>query len=112
MMGRPPKHFHPLLEKEKELTAAMKRILPKDIADSVQKGSRIAHLYGLRKTHKKQLAMHPILSVTGTYNYKLAKWLDEKLKPLSINKHTVRDSFGFLDDLQTSKLMITHHCLI
>ena len=34
MRGRPPKHFHPLLEKEHELTAAVKRILPKDIADS------------------------------------------------------------------------------
>ena len=41
MRGRPPKHFHPLLEKEKELTAAVKRILPKDTADSVvQKGSK------------------------------------------------------------------------
>ena len=44
MRGRPPKHFHPLLEKEKELTAAVKRILPKDIADSVvQKGSKLTH---------------------------------------------------------------------
>ena len=80
MRGRPPKHFHLLLQKEKELTAAVQRMLPKDIADSVvQKGSGLAHLYGLLKTHKRQLAIHPILSATGTYNNKLAKWLDEKL---------------------------------
>ena len=42
MRGRPPKHFHPLLEKEKELTAAVKRILPKDIADSVVQ--KVQHL--------------------------------------------------------------------
>ncbi|KAL9986971.1 hypothetical protein ACROYT_G001201 [Oculina patagonica] len=44
--GRPPKHFHPLLQKEKELSSVVQRILPKAIADSViQKGSRLAHLY-------------------------------------------------------------------
>ncbi|XP_068735295.1 uncharacterized protein [Montipora capricornis] len=44
--------------------------------------------------------MHPILPATGTYNYKQAKWLDQTLKPLSINDHTVTDIFGFVDDLQ------------
>ena len=67
--GRPPKFYHPLLQKEKELTSTVQKILPKNIADSVvQKGSRLAHLYGLPKTHKKKLAMRPILSATGTYN--------------------------------------------
>ena len=72
--GRPPKHYHPLVQKEKELASIVRRILPKSIADSlVKKGSRLAHLYGLPKTHKEKLAMRPILSTTGTYNYKLAK---------------------------------------
>ena len=43
--------------------------------------------------------MRPILSATGTYNYKLAKWLDEKLKPLSVNDHTVSDIFQFAEEL-------------
>ena len=54
-------------------------------------GSRPAHLYGLPKTHKPTLSMRPILSATKTYNYDLAKWLEEKLKPLSINEHTIAD---------------------
>ncbi|CAH3151296.1 unnamed protein product, partial [Porites lobata] len=99
------KDSHPLLQKEKELSSAVQRILPKSIADSVvQKGSRLAHLYGLPKTHKKKLAMRPILSATGTYNYKLAKWLDEKLKPLSVNEHTVNDIFVFADELREMKI--------
>ena len=81
--GRPQKFYHPLLQKEKEVSPAVQQILPKSIADSVvQKGSRLAHLYGLPKTHKKKKAMCPILSATGTYRYKLAKWLDEKVKPI------------------------------
>ena len=54
--GRPPKHYHPLLQKEKELESLVRRILPTAIAESVcPSGSRLAHLYGLPKTHKKEL---------------------------------------------------------
>ena len=50
------------------------KILPEKEADSVcRKGSRLAHLYGLPKTHKPPLSMRPILSATGTYNFLLAK---------------------------------------
>ena len=84
----------------------MRRIEPKSIADSlVQKGSRLARLYGLPKTHKEKLAMRPILSATGTYNYKLVKWLDEKLKPLSTtDEHTIGDIFSFADDLKEMEI--------
>ena len=78
--GRPPKYYHPLLEKEKQLNAKGRQILPRMIADQLcPKSSRLAHLYGLPKTHKEQLSMRPILSASGTYNYPLAKWLEEKL---------------------------------
>ena len=78
--GRPPKYYHPLLEKEKLVNNAIKRILPKDVAESLlSQGSRLPHLYSLPKMHKKNLSVRPILSATGTYNFQLAKWLDEKL---------------------------------
>ena len=56
--------------------------------------------YGLPKTHKKVLSVRPILSATATYNYPLAKWLDNKLKPLSINKYTITDTFMFAEHLR------------
>jgi hypothetical protein len=103
--GRPVKHYHPLLRKEKELETAVRKILPKEIADSIcPKGSRLAHLYGLPKTHKSQLAMRPILLATGTYNFKLAKWLDEKLKFLSINKYTVSDPLKFAEEIREKQM--------
>lgn len=102
--GRPPKFYHPLLPKEKELSSAVQRILPQNISDSVvEKGSRLARRYGLPKTHNKRLALRPILSATGTYNYKLAKLLNEKLKPLSVNEHTVSKIFVFTDELRKKK---------
>ena len=33
--GRPPKHYHPLLQKEKELELILRRILPAEIASSL-----------------------------------------------------------------------------
>ena len=48
LRGRPPKHYHPLLQKEKDLNSILHRILPQDIATSLSpESSRLAHLYGL-----------------------------------------------------------------
>ena len=44
--------------------------------------------------------MRPILSATGTYNYILAKWLDDRLKPLSVNKYTISDVFEIVEEIQ------------
>ena len=103
--GRPPKHFHPLLQKEKDTTTVLREILPSNIADSLcPKGSRLAHLYGLPKTHKANLCMRPILSATGTYNYNLANWLEETLKPLSVNEYTVTDAFRFSEEIRAMSI--------
>ena len=103
--GRPPKHYHPLLRKEKDLESLVRRIRATEIADSVRpSGSRLAHLYGLPKTHKENLAMRPILSATQTYNYALTKWLDDKLKPLAINHYTITDTFEFVNEVNALTL--------
>ena len=70
----------------------------------VNLGVNLAHLYGLPKTHKPQLGMRPILSATGTHNYKLAKWLDEKLKSLSINEYNVSDLLKFAEELRGKQM--------
>ena len=43
-------------------------------------------------------------SAQGTYNYALAKWLDEKIKPLSLNQYTISDIFFFSEDLRNTSL--------
>ena len=56
MRGRPPKHFRPLFQKEKELQEHLRQILPEEIANSLSpKSSRLTHPYGLPKTHKATL---------------------------------------------------------
>ena len=103
--GRPRKVDHPVLAKEREVLKVLNRILPSRIAAALTPvGSRLAHIYGLPKTHKQKLSMRPILSATNSYNFKLAKWLDEKLSPLSTNCYTVTDVYKFLDNIKTAQL--------
>ena len=44
------------------------------------------------------------MSASGAYNYRLAKFLDKKLTPLSVNDQTVNDIFSFADDLHWMKI--------
>ena len=45
--GRPKKHFHSLVQREKKLERTVRSILAKDIADDIcPEESRFAHLYG------------------------------------------------------------------
>ena len=48
--------------------------------------------------------MRPILSATGTYNYVPLKWLDEKLKLLSVNSYTISDVFQFAEEIHKLQL--------
>ena len=52
--------------------------------------------------------MRPILSAISTYNYPLAKWLEEKLKPLSTYKYCINDIFGFIDEIKNTSIELNH----
>jgi len=52
--------------------------------------------------------MRPILSATETYNYPLAKWLEEKLKPLSTNACAISDIFQFSEDIRNIPVETDH----
>jgi hypothetical protein len=69
-------------------------------------GSRSGIMYGLPKIHKEGAPIRPIISSIGTYNYKLAKYLDEILKPLTTkNNYIIKDTFDFVN--KVSKLETT-----
>ena len=48
--------------------------------------------------------MRPTLSATGTYNYNLAEWLEEKLKQLSVNDFTITDAIRFSEEIRNSPI--------
>ena len=60
-------------------------------------GSQPAKLYGLPKVHKDGIPMRPVISMINTSQYRIAKYLDSKLKPLLSSEFTCRDSFEFVE---------------
>ena len=48
--------------------------------------------------------MRQILSAVDTYNYKLTRWLDEKLKPLYVNDYIVNDAFRFAQEIRNHEI--------
>ena len=91
----------------------MRNILPsaKKVPDTIcLKGSSLANLYGLPKTHKRKSAMGAILSAIATYM--LAKLLDKKLKPPSINKYTISVPLNFLTSSIERNRRWRNSCLV
>lgn len=54
------------------------------------------------KSHKTPLEMRPIFHATNSY--KLAKWLNQKLKPPIRNKYTIEDIFEFADEIRNKQV--------
>ena len=59
-------------------------------------------MYGLPKTHKEATPLWPILSMTGSSDNELGKWLAGLLQPVleQILSHCILDSFTFAKTLQ------------
>ncbi len=66
-------------------------------------GSQRPKLYGLPKTHKQDIPLRPILSMIGSPQHGLAKWLCGALEPvlMKYSKYAVPDSFRFVEEIQS-----------
>ena len=72
-------------------------------------GSQPALIYGLPKLHKTRSPneippFRPIVSSINTYNYRLAKYLCNLLRPHIPNTYTISDTFSFVQELNTIDL--------
>ena len=95
------KRLHGYIKKtQKELE------LPNEVVNRILPcGSRAGVLYGLPKIHKEGAPVRPIISAISTYNYKLAKYLDEILKPLVNNKVILKDTFDFVNKISNINMI-------
>ena len=78
-------------------------ILTRDIYDRIRPtGSQRPRMYGLPKTHKEDIPLRPILSMIGSSQHELAKWLSEVLAPVLklYSSNCVKDSFTFASFIQ------------
>ena len=78
-------------------------ISEKEKNDLYPSDSKPGAMCGLSKIHKAREdgipSFRPILSAIRTPIYKLAKFCDQSLKPLSSNEYTIKDSFSFAKEV-------------
>ena len=58
------------------------KVLTNEVYDRIRPtGSQRPQMYGLPKIHKPNVPLRPILSMIGSAQHELAKWLSEVLDP-------------------------------
>ena len=85
----------------------VKGLISKEVYESTRPiGSQRPKLYGLPKTHKKEIPLRPILSMTKSPQSNLSTFLISILEPVleKFTTHTVPDSFSFVDKLKSLNL--------
>ena len=83
------------------------KFLTRNVYDRIRPtGSQRPRMYGLPKTHKENIPLRPILSMIGSSQHELAKWLSEVLAPVLklYSSNCVKDSFTFANFIQNYKL--------
>ena len=78
------------------------QITPSIYNDIRPTGSQRPRMYGLPKTHKASIPLRPILSMIGSSQHELAKWLCTILQPVldRYSAHCIKDSFTFAKTIQ------------
>ena len=79
----------------------MKPVISLDILEDIYpSGSQPGKLYGLCKVHKENYPYRPLGSMIGTAEYKLAKYLDQIIKPHIPSKYMLSSTWESLDRLK------------
>ena len=100
---------HPVIKKQKKITDEINQFLKGEIPDNVIKqllpcGSVPGKLYGLVKVHKPNNPLRPVVSMIGTPEYQLAKWLDSYIKPNICSTYMLNSTANFLDEIHNVRI--------
>ena len=74
--------------------------------------SQCAKMYGLPKIHKTGIPLRPVMSAIGSYNYKLAKMLANKIQRIRHSQYIVKDTFQFIECLKSIKPNMVQHKMV
>ena len=97
---------HPIIAKENSvkyyLETYLMPFIPEDLYRKlVPSGSQPGKLYGLCKVHKEDFPLRPVISMIGSGEYDLAKYLDKLIKPHIPDQFMVSSTSQFLDRLKS-----------
>ena len=96
---------HPIINYENKLQRLIRRIVKEKVNSSTYsklypQGGQPAKLYGLAKVHKENTPLRPVVSMVGTSQYELSKYLDNLLRPYIPNNYTLSSTYDLLEKLR------------
>ena len=93
---------HPIIRKEKSILYFIRKYFKKvtNNQELIPSGSQPGKLYGIAKVHKTNVPLRPVVSMVGTPEYKLAKYLDNLIKPHIPNTNLLRSTENFIEKLK------------
>ena len=94
--------IHPIIQKKNSIAYYVKRYLRKvdGYTTLIPSGSKPGKLYGLAKVHKDNTPLRPVVSMVGTPEYKLAKYLDDLIKPHISYTYLLKSTDDFVERLK------------
>lgn len=111
-------NIDPTIKKENKLRRTLLKMKKRGfLSESEYKqafpvGSHCARIYGLPKIHKSGIPLRPVMSAIGSYNYKLAKLLANKLQPLRNSSYMLKDTFDFTKSIKKLNSTMTQHRMV
>ena len=93
---------HPIIQKEKSISYYIKKYFKKvtNYQELIPFGSQPGKLYGIAKVHKTNVPLRPVVSMVGTPEYKLVKYLDNLIKPPIPDTYLLRSTENFIERLK------------
>ena len=95
---------HPVISKENSVLYYIRHyIKPHDdkAFKNLPSGTQPGKLYGTCKVHKNGNPLRPVVSMIGTPEYDLAKYLDSFIKPNIPDKFMLNSTFSFIDKIKS-----------
>ena len=104
-----PEKPHPVIQKQNSVNYYIDRYLKGHIDDEIRSdispsGAQPGKLYGMCKVHKTGYPLRPVISMINTPEYKLAKFLDEYIKPNIPISLSCNSTDLFLENLKSFSL--------
>ncbi len=96
---------HPIIKNEHSICYFLRTHVKQYVSEKVFKeimpsGSQPGKLYGLCKVHKDGFPLRPVVSMIGTAEYNIAKYLDKLIKPFIPSTHMLNSTISFLDSIK------------
>ena len=104
---------HPTIKTEKSIQSYINRHIRTHISAETLSlispvGSKPGSAYGLAKIHKKDVPLRPVISMVGTPQYGLAKYLNNIIKPTIPSNHMLSSTTDFIERLKAINLPSRH----